>query len=504
MASIWKNKKTGKYMIAVSIGPRRRKVITGCTDFRATKALADKLQNEMWQRASGLVDPKADRYAAEELNPLVVKDAEGTVIGGHLADFHAVLLNKGVTEKQAWQVRARALKVLELSKAERISQLVPSAVQQALATVREQVKSKNSKANKSLQTVNHYLRAIKQFARWLWSDNRARDNAVAHLKGFNVALDRRHDRRALTDDELSRLIATAQAGQSVLGISGPDRAMLYRVAVGTGFRASEIGSLAPESFNLDADTPTIIIEAGYSKHRRKDVQPIRGDLAALLAPWLEGKATGKAVFSMPEKPAAMMRVDLDVARQAWIAEGATDQEKTKRAASSFLDYRNAAGQCADFHALRHTFVSRVVQSGASVKVAQDLARHSSPMLTLGRYTHLQLYDKTKALNALPALPAGQPETPAAQESKATGTYDGRPGSGIAPDRARKAHGTSKLVINRQDVSLDAAHSEPLQSPAPVSTWQRSARPGRAQVGVAQLDRASVYGTEGYRFEPCRP
>ena len=51
-------------MIAVSIGPRRRKVITGCTDFRATKALADKLQNEMWQRASGLVDPKADRYAA--------------------------------------------------------------------------------------------------------------------------------------------------------------------------------------------------------------------------------------------------------------------------------------------------------------------------------------------------------------------------------------------------------------------------------------------------------
>ncbi|MCX5653814.1 MAG: tyrosine-type recombinase/integrase [Planctomycetota bacterium] len=62
-------------------------------------------------------------------------------------------------------------------------------------------------------------------------------------------------------------------------------------------------------------------------------------------------------------------------------------------------------QEADFHALRHTYVSRLVRSGANIKVAQELARHSTPMLTLGRYAHVQLVDQTRALDALPSIDA---------------------------------------------------------------------------------------------------
>jgi len=473
VASIFKNKTTGKWMIAYYVRPRVRKVVTGCTDHKATKSLADKLETDAFQRRSGLIDPQADRFAVEELRPMVEKDAAGLLVGGHMADFYAVLVGKGVSAKQAAQVRGRVLVILKLAKAERISQLVPSAVQAALAAVRDQVKSKNSKQTKSLQTVNHHLRAIKQFSRWLWTDHRARADSLVGLKGFNVKLDRRHDRRAMTDDEITRLIQTAQAGPTVLGMAGVDRAMLYRVAVGTGFRASEIGSLTSESFDLDADPPTITIEAGYSKHRRKDVQPIRPDLADLLAPWLDGKAAGQVVFAMPEKPVMLMRADLDAARQSWIGEGANEKDKAERAESHFLAYEDAAGQFCDFHALRHTFISRLVQSGASVKVAQDLARHSSPMLTLGRYAHVQIADHTKALDALPNLEPMK-DTPDQQEAKATGTYDGRPGSGIAPDRARKAHGMAKPVINRQDVPLDAGQSETLQLLAPVGTCQQPA------------------------------
>jgi hypothetical protein len=36
-------------------------------------------------------------------------------------------------------------------------------------------------------------------------------------------------------------------------------------------------------------------------------------------------------------------------------------------------------------------------------VAQELARHSTPTLTLGRYAHVQLVDQTRALDALPAI-----------------------------------------------------------------------------------------------------
>ena len=60
---------------------------------------------------------------------------------------------------------------------------------------------------------------------------------------------------------------------------------------------------------------------------------------------------------------------------------------------------------ANFYALRHTYISRLVQSGANIKVAQELARHSTPTLTLGRYAHVQLVDQTRALDALPSIEA---------------------------------------------------------------------------------------------------
>jgi len=46
-----------------------------------------------------------------------------------------------------------------------------------------------------------------------------------------------------------------------------------------------------------------------------------------------------------------------------------------------------------------------VQSGANIKAAQELARHSTPTLTLGRCAHVQLLDQTRALAALPAIEA---------------------------------------------------------------------------------------------------
>jgi len=54
----------------------------------------------------------------------------------------------------------------------------------------------------------------------------------------------------------------------------------------------------------------------------------------------------------------------------------------------------------------------------NVKVAQELARHSTPTLTLGRYAHVQLVDQTRALDALPAVDSPESEQEAV---RATGT-----------------------------------------------------------------------------------
>src|SRR5262249_31408643 len=50
--------------------------------------------------------------------------------------------------------------------------------------------------------------------------------------------------------------------------------------------------------------------------------------------------------------------------------------------------------------LRHTFVSMMDRAGVSPKAAQDLARHSDPSLTLGRYTHTSLQTLGEAVNRL--------------------------------------------------------------------------------------------------------
>jgi integrase len=61
--------------------------------------------------------------------------------------------------------------------------------------------------------------------------------------------------------------------------------MLYRVAAGTGLRASELSSLTPANFRIDRSTSAIVVRVAYSKQRRDDLQPIRSDLAALLRLW---------------------------------------------------------------------------------------------------------------------------------------------------------------------------------------------------------------------------
>ncbi len=159
------------------------------------------------------------------------------------------------------------------------------------------------------------------------------------------------------------------------------------------------------------------------EHRRRDVQPIRRDLAETLRPWLEGKTPGRPVFNMPDKPVKLVQADLGAAREAWIEEAASKKTHKEREKTSFLEYRDAAGRVADFHALRHTYISRLVRSGVNVKVAQELARHSTPTLTLGRYAHVQLLDQTQALDALPSIESGKSKH---EGVRATGTDDALP------------------------------------------------------------------------------
>ncbi len=67
----------------------------------------------------------------------------------------------------------------------------------------------------------------------------------------------------------------------------------------------------------------------------------------------------------------IIRRDLEAARFDWVRAGATPVEQAQRAADTdFLRYRDSDGMQADFHSLRHTFLSRLGRAGVSAKVMQ--------------------------------------------------------------------------------------------------------------------------------------
>ena len=119
-------------------------------------------------------------------------------------------------------------------------------------------------------------------------------------------------------------------------------------------------------------------QAAYSKHRRDDVLPIRRELAEVIKDYIRLLKAGQQLFVFPDLIAEALQADLKAAE---------------------VPYKTSAGIC-DFHALRHTFITRLARSGVAPAVAKTLARHSTITLTMDHYTHLRVEDTRAALKAL--------------------------------------------------------------------------------------------------------
>ena len=317
-------------------------------------------------------------------------------LSDHLEDFKKSLQAKGCSDRHVALVTSRARRVLDGCGFRFFSDITASKVMNYLHEMRADTQAQRGI---SAQTFNFYLQAIKQFCRWMIKDRRTSESPVAHLEGLNVKTDRRHDRRALTVEELRRLLEATRCGSDRRGMTGPERVMLYRLAVETGLRAGELRSLTRSSFNLDGDSPTVTVAAAYSKRRREDTLPLRHDLAEDLRSFMGTLAPATLVFKVPKHThsAAMFRQDLEAAG---------------------IDYRDHAGRVADFHSLRHTFITNLAAGGVHPKVAQSLARHSTITLTMDRYTHSYHGEQAAALDVLPDLSPSD-----RKKSQATGTDD---------------------------------------------------------------------------------
>jgi integrase len=302
------------------------------------------------------LDPRQEKYTRAEL---------ATAVGIHKASVARMLRRDGLAGDGKGKARRYSVEVVQVLR-DRLCRGVGPA------------------------TCNHYLTAAKGFTRWLARERRIPADPLSHLSRMNAEADVRRSRRALKEDAFARFIEATGAGRPFRSLTGPDRLVLYTLAANTGFRARELASLTPASFALDAGPPTVTVEAAYSKRRRRDVQPLRRDLAEVMRAYLARRPARQPIWpgSWAERSADMLSADL---------------------AAAGIPYQDDAGRYFDFHALRGQFISLLAARGVHPKVAQALARHSTITLTMDYYTHLDLLDVGGALDRLPELPAVQGE-----------------------------------------------------------------------------------------------
>jgi integrase len=218
------------------------------------------------------------------------------------------------------------------------------------------------------------------FTRWLWRKRKLLDSDP--LAGVDLPSQvTGNPRRALSPAEVAALISAAESSaRTFRNLAGPDRAVLYLVAVATGYRAGELARLTPADFDLEADVPVARLAGRQTKNKKPAEQPLPPVVAARLREYLRARPADQPVWpgTWAERSADMIRADLRAA-----------------------DVPAVVGdEAALFHSLRHTYTSMLARS-APVKVTQDLVRHSSAALTIGRYAHASLEEKAEAVACLP-------------------------------------------------------------------------------------------------------
>jgi integrase len=322
------------------------KATVGSHNKRDTEAAARKLEDDAYNRMMG----NAPALPAE---PTAIKDSL-RAYESHLKDARNTLKYIDLVIRRL-EVAFETLGIKTIADCEKIKEGLPSFLQPM----------KDG-------TANHYKRAIKGFLRFHKLFETASDFKLHKVSDGQK-------RRALEPKEQERLYKAAEKSPKVVqGLTGKEREVLYRLACGTGLRASELRSLRQSSFRL-GDKPMVFVPAAQTKNGLDAYQPLPKPLARLLESWLP-KSTDDDLFpgEWHRKAAKMLRADLEAAK---------------------IPFESAEG-IVDFHALRVTYGTNLARIGMSPAIAQKMMRHSTINLTLEVYTKFTSDEVSDAIDKL--------------------------------------------------------------------------------------------------------
>ena len=386
-------KNSNKYILDFRFRDKRFRITAFQTE-KQSKRLADTIERLMDIYYSNDVMPLELQRAIDCMPPRIVRKLESIGLvsaakaGGknrltdHLDDFIGSLKLKRFTGKYLSQVENMIKRVCEECKFDVVSDLDANRFTTFINSL-----------NTSVKTKRYYIAVLKQFANWLHETGRLPKNNFKLIKLPKVLKsDQVHPRRALTADEVARLIRAAENGKPFRGISGQQRALIYRLAVESGLRYNEIRTLKVSDF--DFTNYAVQIRDANEKARRGAVLPLRQSTANEIKQFLRYKTPQSTAFTL-KKGYLMIKTDLEAAKISYEADG----------------------KFADFHSLRHSTASLLIQTGANPKVIQSLMRHTDLNLTMSKYTHLYAGRQRETIENLPDFVVPQ------NTAIKTGTYD---------------------------------------------------------------------------------
>ena len=478
-----------------------REVATGCRDESAARSVLAKLE-----RRAELVKGEV-LSAAED----AIIDHQSVPLADHIDAFIDHQKAKGLS-RRVNDTRSQLKRIAAECGFRRLADLNATALERWLLDRKTE--------DMSAATRNEYRGAWLTFCNWCSTTKPARllNNPFAKVPKADATADRRRIRRALTEEELTRLLDAARRrplldamtvrrgkdkGKPVANLRpgtrqklealGRERALLYKTLVLTGLRKGELASITVGQVILDTDPPYLVLNAADEKNRQGSTLPLRADLATDLRAWIAEKATG------------LQEAAEDAAREAPTVQfDPNHQERTQRDQGDstgregqiclplsavpslpadtplfnvpkglvrILDRDlqlaeipkvDERGRTVDVHALRHTFGTHLSKGGVTPRTAQAAMRHSTINLTMNVYTDPKLLDVAGALESLPALPLEAGTQTEAVAVSATGTEDSR-ASRFAPKFAPTAGQTSTL-----QPTLDKNASESTKPEATVA------------------------------------
>ena len=405
--------------------------VPGFTDRKASEELGRRVERLAELKAAGEQPdstlrkwlehlPRKQRNRLAELGLLSGPAAAATQpLSAHLDDYRQALLDgvasnrqKGpATLKHADIARKRIEVLLAGIEATRLSDVTIERVGRYLAERRDK--------GLSVQTSNHYLANVKSFLNWMIRSKRASESPLAGLgKAQVTAKGRKLVRRALERGEAALLLAKTRNGEPFYGMTGEERYWLYRLALESALRSSELRALKRANLRLDGTEPSVWLADDDTKSRKGADLPLKVGTAAELRAFVANKLPAAPLFpNMPISTdvAYLLRHDLKAAE---------------------IPFETSAG-VVDFHALRVTCITWLADANVSTKTLQAFARHSTPVLTLNVYArtlHGSLGDaasrlpdlSTPVVSAALVAASGAPAIASATGGRTGGKTGGKP------------------------------------------------------------------------------